>query len=147
MLRHFISLNNDIFSCFVQSDYPHNEYLYERRLHIQKNKCMRLMYDIQIDRLYTIMLDYALLRQRVNDHTIFAVCRMELLALQQAINQILFEKIVAFSNKKIESSIEILLEKIDRFENIYQNVLRVTAPDPMAFLLFIDSLRMFAKNI
>ncbi|OGT44464.1 MAG: hypothetical protein A3F42_08410 [Gammaproteobacteria bacterium RIFCSPHIGHO2_12_FULL_37_34] len=96
------------------------------------------------DRFYSIMLDYSQLRHRVPDHTIFEICRHELIAIRQAINNILQNMIYFTVND--ERNIEILREKIDRFEDIYQNVLRVTARDPIAFVLFIDSLKMFGRT-
>lgn len=135
------SLNNKIFSCFLEPDYPQNEYLYERRLHMQKNKCIKKIRNTHsfYEKLFIIMLDYAQLRQRVSDHHTFSLCRVELIAIQQAINHLLQ------SPAKL-NYIETFEEKINRFEDIYQNVLRVTAPDPLVFMLFIDSLRQFGQS-
>ena len=94
--------------------------------------------------LFAIVLDYAQLRHRVGDHTVFGICHLELLSIQQAINKMISDLI---ADSLTPPQDNVLLEKIDRFEEIYQNVLRVTAPDPLVFVLFIDSLKMFGGNM
>ena len=92
-------------------------------------------------RLYSLILDYSQLRHRVGDHTVFGVCRIELIAIKQAINKILLQ--ITFS----QTNTLVLQEKIDRFEDIYHNIINITARDPAAFVLFISSLKIFSKEI
>ncbi len=161
LFKQFISLNNAIFSCFLETDYPQNSYLYERRLHIQKNKCltylMKLLdlssressHFLYGEKIFSVMLDYASLRQRVSDHAVFLMCKEELLKILRAMNQVLWDAQQKTPNAAIllETNLEKLLEKIDSLENIYQNVLRVTAPDPMIFVLFINAIKLFEKGL
>ncbi len=169
LITHLISLQRDIFSCFLEDTYADNIYLYERRIHLQKAKCMRAL--LQLTRLQTpteknsfsplfdLMLDYAQLRWRVSDHTIFTICHDELAAINQAIITVLQQKqqqmtpprsLTLQTQPSLQQPMidtEALAVAIDRFEENYQQVLQVTAREPLAFLLFIYSLKAFSKQI
>src|SRR3990167_1811350 len=84
-LVHLKRLNQEIFSCFLQPEYSDNIYLFERRIHLQKNKCIRAIYRLhdvgivsQLNELYANLMDMAQLRRRVKDYTLFDICRPEL---------------------------------------------------------------------
>src|SRR3990167_5161070 len=99
-IKNLILLNAQIFESFLQEDYQENIYLYERRLHEEKNHCLRgldLLWKkvegktaksllLKYDFLYAIMLDYAQLRDRVIDHTVFSLCQNELQDIMKAMN-------------------------------------------------------------
>ena len=172
-LRFFMSLtmhdlkqvNHEVFSCFLQPEYPDNVYLYERRLHVQKNKFMHSMsllreniqffetklpedkrhilteIEAQLGRSYEIIIDCALLRIRVTDHTIFSVCMDELSNIANEIDK-LYDQINRLINgRKYQVNLIEFAEKITRFEECYHGVLQVTAKEPFVFLLFISSLK------
>jgi hypothetical protein len=151
--------SREIFSCFLQPDYAANIYLFEKRLHLQKNNFMRSLYKLQamgrssytkkylnkIDELFDILMDCSQLRRRVSDHTVFALCVNELSAISQEIDKLFGEMILAVKTKlEVVDSIP-LAEKIKMFEDNFLNVLRVTAREPLAFFLFIMSLKAFRE--
>ncbi len=170
-LRQLRKLNDEIFSCFLQSEYIDNIYLYERRLHLQKNKCMTSIIRLRemtpliekslpekeknqhrlvqkkADQIFDLLLDCSQLRRRVSDHTTFAVCSNELTAICQEIER-LFEGLIAVvMGKKIYPNINMLQEKIQQLEETYNHVLQVSAREPLVFLLFIFSLKALSKEI
>jgi len=141
-------LSRDIFDCFLQRDYSDNQYMYERRLHEQKIKFMQTVVRLKkidvhqvtkLNRLFEILLDCAQLRGRVSDFSIFQVCEHELQMINAAINRLLSIPLV--------NDVEPLLEAINRLEENYQQVLLVTAKEPLPFILFIASLRAFSQAI
>lgn len=155
MRRDLIRLNQEIFACYLQPDYPTNTYLFERRIHVQKNKLVSTMAKWQnlvshsqdgknksiqqFNLLYDIVLSASQLRWRVTDHTTFSVCATELTQLLNAMNQALKEQ--TFST---EESLE---KAIKYFENIYQQVIRIASPEPLVFLLFISDITAYAQVI
>lgn len=169
-IRNMALLNQDIFSCFLRKEYNDNLYLFERRIHTNKTKCMqsiskartitehsaKKMHKEQkrridqlitkLDKLYEIMLDYAQLRRRVSDHTVFFLCASELEAIAKEIGR-LFSAL----SRNVFSAIEIdttpLTEKIRDFEDNYLHVLQVTAREPLVFVLFISSLKSFQEEV
>lgn len=156
-LHYLRMLNRELFACFLQPDYADNIYLYERRIHEQKNKFLQTILKLRslvaikekmtpptilakLDLIYDTVLDYGQLRRRVTDFTLFAVCSRELLALSQAIDQALTLKPSVQANAK-------LLAAINQFQAINQNVLQVTAREPLALILFIASLTALRDEI
>lgn len=164
-------LNNQIFSCFLESAYPDNIYLFERRIHAWKNaymqsigklKCLSNLVQskltpekrtslekmiVKLDLLYDTILDYGQLRRRVTDHTTFDLCEAELTALEQEIGKLLAEVGGIFRYKNPLLDTAGLAVKINRFEENYQHVLQVSAREPLVFMLFIASLRAFNKEL
>jgi hypothetical protein len=145
LLKHYALLSDDIFTCFLNPDYPKAVYLFERRIHLQKTKCIKslLTFEKSADSLsekckiiFLIMMDCALLRFRVADHTTFNVCKTELENIQKALHH-------AF--KKGDTAM--LQRAIDAFYAQYEQVLQVAAATPLSFLIFIASLRSLAEAL
>jgi hypothetical protein len=151
--------SREIFSCFLQPEYAANIYLFEKRLHLRKNKFMHAMHKLQsvmdssnantyvakIDQLFNILMDCSQLRRRVSDYTVFALCDTELSAISLEIDKLFAEMILAVKTQlDVIDSIP-LEEKIKLFEDSFVNVLRVTAREPLAFFLFIMSLKAFRE--
>lgn len=137
------SLNQAIFSCFLDSAYQDNLYLFERRIHLQKRNFMRAIMKVSgsslvhFNLLFDCMMNYAQLRWRITDFTVLSVCAKELNALCQAIDASLAQKKNAASQ---------LMFAIQQLEAVYQQVLQISSPDPLAFLLFIDGIKGFTGN-
>jgi hypothetical protein len=125
------ALSEEIFSCFLQSEYPDALYLYERRLHIAKLKCMRVLTP-DLYPLYESLLDCAQLRSRIGDHHTFGACAQELRAIATDLSKALTDP--KFNRAQLETS-------INQLEDSYHNVLQIAARDPVVFLLFINSLK------
>jgi hypothetical protein len=170
-LHHLQMLSEEIFSCFLQPEYVNNIYLFERRLHDQKNRFIQALARLRemasevkteaheteknaltlmlmkLDCLYDILLDGAQLRHRVTDHTIFQVCNDELTAVSQEMEKIIADVIGVLTYKKQHLELANLDVKITRFEENYQNVMRITAREPLVLLLFIASLKAFRNEV
>jgi len=168
-LRALQELSEEIFSCLLQTDYPQQIYLYERRLHLQKNKVIAAFAQLsrvllcrsnqpeakqqlaqiillQCNKLYDLLLDCAQLRWRLTDYTALGLCSVEISGVLNAL-------IVLFSSLKKSClsaeqvvDINILEQKINQLEENYQQVLQVTTPEPLVFLLFIFSLKDFSRE-
>jgi hypothetical protein len=170
-LRQLKILNNEIFSCFLQAEYADNIYLYERRLHIQKNKCLNaigrlrdlvhcnketklvqeknqpLFWQKKLDQFYGLLLDYSQLRRRVSDHTTFSICTSELTAICQEIDRLFEGLIVLMLGKKFFPNVSMLDEKILKLEESYHHILQISAREPLVFLLFIFSLKSLSNEM
>ena len=162
-MRSLSRLTDEFFSCLLQQAYPKNLYLFERRLHVEKQKYFIAMTKLNepiphlqekeqvtmqtIEHLFDVLMDCMQLRRRVSDHTIFEVCANELTAISKAI-QTMFSAILATLNgKKKLLDEEALKNAIKRLEENYLNVLQVTAKEPLVFLLFISSLTDLRKAL
>jgi hypothetical protein len=149
------ALNKEVFSCFLQLDYPDNVYVFEKRLHTCKRRYLLVVrylrsveaissgekYSEKVDALFDIVMDLAQLRRRVSDHTVFGLCTSEMTEVSEEMSQLLLK---IGKSKKID--VELFEEKIELFERNFNHVLKVAAREPVAFLLFIASLKMFAKE-
>ena len=142
------NLNQDIFACFLQSDYADNKYQYEKRLHDQKMRFMQTISQSkkigkklagELTTIFEILLDCAQLRGRVSDFSIFQVCATELAAIFEAMDK-LFLATAPIDTERLNDCIQ-------RLEESYQHVLSVTAKEPLPFMLFIASLRAFSQSI
>ncbi|MCW5583121.1 MAG: hypothetical protein KIT56_04415 [Gammaproteobacteria bacterium] len=170
-LKKLKRVNHEIFSCLLQPEYPDNIYLFERRLHIQKNRFMQSMmrlravmqqvmkkmnaeekegylaFLVQLDLLYANMLDYSQIRRRVTDHTSFLLCAIELSEIVKEVNTSIDGAISHVDGKKYYVNADMLAIKIKRLDDNYQNVLQIAVKEPLVFMLFIDSLNAFSKRI
>lgn len=150
----FGSFNDHIFACLLQPDYPNRQYLYENRLHMNRQALYRALLTLttlthdypnpkhvklieQLRLLFSLMQNYAEIRYRVSDHTTFSLCEEELKTLMQTINLALQK--IKFC-QRTDNAAE-LYEAIKHFIANYHHILQVSAPEPLVFLLFIDSLK------
>lgn len=162
-------LNRDIFAC-LQVDYSENIYLHEKRIHASKNQFIQSIANaralfkakaaglneaersktetalIMTDKLFDLMLDYSQIRRRVTDTNTFTLCGEELTAIGNEIDQNLCDVMHLLRHKKVivNSKLDLLAKHL---ENNYQNVLRVSAREPLVFLLFMFSLKAFNEEI
>lgn len=164
-LTHLNELISEIFDCLSQPDYAENIYLFERRIHLRKNKFMQSLCKLRelttalkskikqritigkIENLYDIILDCAQILRRVTDHTIFSLCQPELRAIENEMTKMI-SGFIRHRNRKIKSiNTEPLMDAIRRFEQTYQNVMQVTSREPLVFMLFIQGLKAFCAEI
>jgi len=126
-------LNDEIFACFLQPSYPDNRYLFERRIHLEKNKFMLSVIELEqlnltsfqqdslqkLNQLYDLILSYSQLRWRVVDHTIFLLCTDELTDLATCISQVFSKASKHYSriDKSITFDINGLPDCINRLED------------------------------
>jgi len=148
-------LNQDIFSCYLQEEFPTQLYVYERRLHQQKNQVMRCFALLQtqgkcvtdctksLAALYDIMLGYASIRWQETDHSTFALCAEELKALAKEMDAV-FQQLIKGKDKL---NTAMLTMKLTEFEQHFQTVLNVTAREPLLFLLFIFYIKSFITTL
>jgi hypothetical protein len=84
---------------------------------------------------------------RVSDHATLELCANELFVISQAINGELTAMIKTIFRKKKSCDNGKITIAINRLEENYYHVLQITAPDPLAFVLFINSLKMLSHEI
>ena len=170
-LLRLAATNQEIFSSFLRAEYANNLYLFEKRIHVQKNKYMQTMEALrevasqasaalkheearvlkklldELDYIYSIILDCAQLRRRVSDYTIFNLCYNEMTAIAQEINKLVLAVISVYAYQNNQIDVLALAVKIRHLEDNYQNVLQVTAREPLVFLLFIASLKILNEEL
>jgi hypothetical protein len=142
--RHLKFLATEIFSCFLEDDYPENVYFYERGVHKEKinslywlSRLRSLKDGKSLQNVLTLLLDAGQLRRRVADHSTFKLCEKELLVIDESLNQVLD----LFGKKSAEMVLVGFAAAIDQFEDCFVHVINVAARDPVVFILFIESLR------
>lgn len=147
VIKKLNAFSEDIFTCFINKSYHKALYLFERRLHLQKVKCMKALLVLdkynqdeeksainhKLNLIFLIIIDCSLLRFRVADHSTYGVCRDELISIAENIN---------ISKKQDGSALRIA---ISRLKDNYEQVLQVAAAQPLYFLYFIASLKSLAE--
>lgn len=170
-LRQFALLSKETFACFIDSAYQDSHYLYERRLHIQKNLCMATLNRLSIlekiaqDRLsktddahlvvlinqcrfiYDNLVACAALRWRVKDHATFELLQRELTLALNEITALFSDMEKMFSHKNPLLNTEGLVKAIRLIEQNYQHVVQVAEKDPIVFQIFITNLSALAEEI
>ena len=157
-LRELNQLSKEIFS-MLQSAYGQNEYLFERRLHHQKNQYLNVSNQLNellseqkivasMNKMYDQLLAIAQLRNRISDYTILSVCQKELSELEVSISREILHLNVSLRKKNIlENHLANIDNSINSFETIYNNILRVTAKEPLPLFLFIFDLKAFNQTL
>lgn len=165
-LKHLV---DDIFACYLQPDYADNVYLYERRLHLQKQRYLQSQVLLtnelkdnhhseqeakhymqllkQFDLVYDVLLDAAQLRRRLSDFTVLAVCQDELRALARGFHACILQLTRKVKNPEAVIVMQDVTASIERLEAIYQQVLQVSAPEPLVIQLFIASLTALYEEL
>lgn len=148
-LKELNQLQQTILTCLVEPNYSDKRYQFERRMHLQKYQFMRSAGEYaelskenmaaQLLQLYSVLLESALIRWRISDFNIFSFGQKELQTISQALNQI-------FSSK-FKQGLQLLNDSIDQLDDLYENILKVTAKEPLPVLLFVGSLRSMQNEI
>lgn len=160
-------LNDEIFSCLLSAEYPDNKYLFERRLHLQKNKWMQSFQSLckastvavtklsninknilnsiieTIDQIFDTIIDCAQVRRRVSDYSVFEICKDELKAIALDIDMALSGLI----KKNYHYEVSSLDQAIKKLEANYNAVLQVAAREPLVIFLFIESLKELSEKL
>jgi hypothetical protein len=170
-LRNIKKLNQEIFSCLLDAEYTDNLYLYERRVHVRKTDFFHAMnrlrevthlaetklsaqekeshewWLVELNALFENIMDYSQLRRRVTDYSTFSVCSQELKSIVNELDKC-FDAIIKYvkTGKYVPYTNQLNIN-INALEDNYQHVLQVAAPEPVAFLLFIDSLNAFSEKL
>ena len=150
-------MSQALFVCLTNTDYKEDLYVFERRIHVQKTKYFSRVYrlirlknchseHLPEVRLFNLLMECAQLRRRVSDHTIFSLCRNELLAIAKAMSQIFCNMKWVIQQKSEVIDTEILNEQINQLENLFYSVINVASREPLAFLLFIAGLHAFCEE-
>ena len=160
-LSHLRKLNQEIFSCLLQPEYSDNLYIFERRIHAQKERFMQVMVLLssakeaqpqmvvtrKLNLLYDAVLSYAQLRRRVSDYAVLGICIDEMKAIEKAVDLLFLMALNGIKKNKYDFDVRPLLIAIQQLEDNYQQILQVTSKEPLVFLLFIASLRLFAEEM
>lgn len=167
-ISHLRHLNQHIFNCLLSEDYQTDQYLYERRIHIEKAnylvslselRCLGLKMHknkpylsrnlrhitLEIDKMYDLIMAYAQIRRRVSDHSTFLLCERELNAINYSINEMFlhFIKMIKYPRLEYQS---FLSSQLDQLEANFNLVLKVAGREPLVFVLFIESLKIFKSS-
>ncbi len=152
VFSHLAGLISEIFSCLTTPDYLGNLYLFERRIHKQKIKCMTAVARLSADdaaagaqalTLLELIVDLGQVRRRVTDHTIFSLCHDELQSLEKYLAALLKSLPL---NKPQQALLDNTASHINQFESVYVSVMSVVAIEPVVFILFVNALRALHKQ-
>ena len=158
-------VSQELFACFLRPEYADNVYLFEKRLHLCKMRFIRSMASLRdsigapalaaehlnqrvrrLDLIFDVLMDCAQMRRRVSDHTVFALCTGELKGVSVEMQNV-FRQMIGVAKKRQEVvDTQGLAERIRLFEDNFQSVLRIVAREPLAFLLFIASLKNLSEE-
>jgi len=136
-------LRHSYFECYLDSHYLALRHLFEtqiQRAHqrlFRVTRRLRMMQDIiLLERLYEMTCSLGNLRLRVSDRAVFKICEKEFLIINRLIDKILQSR----TTKYILPYLDQLAVAIHELEDLWQGALRVTAPEPLVFLFFIQDL-------
>lgn len=160
-LKSLKKLNQELFACLLQGEYPDNVYLFENRIRIQKEKFIHahvMLSQLKLDSmqqavtkklntLYDILVDAGQLRWRLSDHNVAELCSAELTVIEKEMSKLLTEAENVASKNQCHLDISALDNAIQSLEDNYHQVLQVTSREPLVFLLFIATLRAFSEEI
>ncbi len=150
-----------ILACLIKADYADSLYVYERRLHVSKRDYFKAVTALrpllegashayflnQISRMFDVLMDMAQLRRRVSDATVFALCRNECIAISETLSALFADMIAVIKQQKETVDAIELSQKIILFEDVFQHVMTIAAKEPLAFILFIASLKVLREEI
>jgi len=166
-LQALVKLQEIIFTIYLKRDYADRHYFYEKEIHEKQQEVLRASHQCKIllklflaahriffqtivkrlEVLHETMLALSLLRYRLKDYATLAVGEAEL-------KNVLSASILSFQNAEYTIKKEghlidnTLLEgAIHAYENIYHDVLRVVAKDPVIFLFFINNLYSLQEGL
>ncbi len=165
-IQYLVQLNTDIFACLLEPEYADYKYLYERRLHIKRDQCLTLLTQLnalieqnempdsspfvqlanKLSLFYEMMLDYSQLRFRVTDLATLSLCQPELQGIKEEINNALNAVYTLLTRKQPKIYASNLSEKLTFLERNFEQVVKVAAPDPLVFLLFIATIKSFYEE-
>ena len=104
-------------------------------------------HEIKLNALFDALMNCALLRRRVTDMTIFGVCRQEMAGIAGAIDYAFDQMIKQNKQQQKVVNVALLHDKIRQLEECFQQVLQVTAREPLVFLLFIQGIKGFCGEL
>lgn len=162
-------LSADIFACLLENDYSEALYLYERRVHVSKDLVLQSLLQLRdmtsepqltaaqqenlqaqcdkFDDVISHLFACAQLRYRVSDPNVFAVCRPELMGVAAALQQIFQQMRNNLTHQKKALPTSLVETAIARLDDSYQNVLQISAPEPLVFVLFMADLRALVADM
>lgn len=160
VLHRLSRLSENIFACLISSGYVDNLYLFERRIHKQKIKCLTRMALLaqreqaaassdaaayKMQKLFEMLLDIGQIRRRVTDHTVFALCVDEMKGIDHAIRNV-FAALAGHDDDQQDAALTKLEKYVTQLESTFEHVLRVTAREPLVFVLMLAGLKELIKE-
>ena len=99
----------------------------------------------QMQTLFEMILDIGQIRRRVTDHTVFALCNDELSGIDDALNQLL-PALASDNKQKVADGLLMMERYITQFESNFEHILRVTAREPLVFVLMLGTLKSLLEE-
>lgn len=160
VLKSLSRLSETVFACLILPEYSDNIYSFERRIHKQKIKCLTSMALLaqreqaaaasslevrKLQTLFEMLVDIGQIRRRVTDHTVFSLCTDEMKGIDLAIKD-LFTAFAGGDGEQQEAALLALGRYITQLESTFEHILRVTAREPLVFVLMLGSLKTLVKQ-
>lgn len=159
--RFFQSLNvlqKKYFFCYLEQNYWDERYVYEWQIYhahqklFQATRAMRAMqpaFNMPLyEKVYQLTCSLGNLRFRISDRAVFELCKNEFTRITQLLASILRTASSRRANiKDILSSLDQFTHAIFDLEDLWQGALRVTDPEPLVFLFFIQDLNRWHQSV
>lgn len=162
-----------IFLLYSKRDYKENSYFYEKELNQKRFNVIKTVQLLQkigskidnsdkkmwriinhISAVFEIMTMLSNLRYRVQDHSLFEVYEKEFNYFSNTTTLIFREFMMQLNSKSsnqpiknIKQLTDSILSSVHSFEDIYRSTLQVVTSEPLIYLIFIQNMKDFCKDI
>lgn len=143
-----------LFFSYLKKDFLYKRIKYEKKIFISRKKLLKSFQHarrlkktsmeelifIKLEHLVEIIFSLHQLRLRVDDYNVFTFAAPEMTRLAHVITQLLLNASRCILTSKRWISVDILLDYIHDYENIYNKTVQVVSQEPIVFLFFIQDL-------
>ncbi len=142
-----------LFNSFEASYYPQHVYSVERALHFKRLRCLSVIETWQpiversgttmaytcLQESFTLLVDASQLRFRISDFTVFGLCADEI----KQLSQVLVTGLTQLEHQADLTSAQLapIQRALAEWDAIYQQVINVSAREPIVFILFAETLK------
>ena len=151
--RALAEFTQTLFAGLAASYYPQNTYSVERALHFSRTRCLSVIdawqrvgvpTDLQatlmrLQETFTLLIDASQLRFRISDFTVFGLCADEIHGLGNALVAALRQ--LEYHQQLAPAELARLQQALAQWDVIYQQVINVSAREPVVFVLFTEALK------
>lgn len=146
------TLQQILFSIYLQRDYGNNRLNYEKKIHHQLSNVFESLGLLRkhaseeivssCEKLTECLISLGNLRYRIKDHATFEVCDLELRKISNELSKL-------FNHIMIGRKLNVMDYKhaIKKFKKNYENTLTLITNEPVYFLIFIETLLDIKKEL
>lgn len=147
------------FAGLEASYYPQHIYRVERALHFKRMRCLQVIEAWQmiaershtvkacarLKETFTLLIDASQLRFRISDFTVFGLCADEIKQLGKTLVAGLTQ--LEHQNTLAANELQSIQQALAHWDAIYQQVVNVSAREPVVFVLFTETLKRLVLSL